>query len=111
MRPHKGRSTRARAPGALWRLHRPIAQLAARCTPGAAYCGAGVSIVPVVGSTYQLIASGVYYTLEKPNNAKERLIDGAVRLTADVISIATVGASKSAPTVIFKELLVKNHRK
>ncbi|PKB98224.1 hypothetical protein RhiirA5_506264 [Rhizophagus irregularis] len=70
-----------------------------------------VRFVPVVGSVYQLISSGVYYALDKPNNAKERLIDGAVSLAADVISIVTVGASKSAPTVIFKELLVKNHRK
>ncbi|CAB4433030.1 unnamed protein product [Rhizophagus irregularis] len=70
-----------------------------------------VRFVPVIGSVYQLISSGVYYALDKPNNAKERLVDGAVRLAADVISIVTVGASKSAPTVIFKELLVKNHRK
>ncbi|EXX62914.1 hypothetical protein RirG_157280 [Rhizophagus irregularis DAOM 197198w] len=70
-----------------------------------------VRFVPVVGSVFQLISSGVYYALDKPNNAKERLVDGAVRLAADVISIVTVGASKSAPTVIFKELLVKNYRK
>ncbi|CAB5210543.1 unnamed protein product [Rhizophagus irregularis] len=57
-----------------------------------------VRFVPVVGSVYQLISSGVYYALDKPNNAKERLVDGAVRLAADVISIVTVGASKSAPT-------------
>ncbi|PKY44213.1 hypothetical protein RhiirA4_458411 [Rhizophagus irregularis] len=57
-----------------------------------------VRFVPVVGSVYQLISSGVYYALDKPNNAKERLIDGAVSLAADVISIVTVGASKSAPT-------------
>ncbi|POG63816.1 hypothetical protein GLOIN_2v1682802 [Rhizophagus irregularis DAOM 181602=DAOM 197198] len=43
-----------------------------------------VSIVPIVGSVYQLISSGVYYALEKPNNAKERLIDGTAGLALDI---------------------------
>jgi GTP-binding protein EngB required for normal cell division len=63
-----------------------------------------VSIVPVVGSVYQLISSGVYYTLEKPNNAKERLIDGAVGLTLDTMSVVVAGASKSVPTALFKDV-------
>ncbi|RGB39004.1 hypothetical protein C1646_690933 [Rhizophagus diaphanus] len=70
-----------------------------------------VRFVPVVGTVYQLISSGVYYALDKPNNAKERLIEGTVSLASDVISIAAVGAGKGAPTVFLKDLLVKNYRK
>ncbi|RGB37518.1 hypothetical protein C1646_756756 [Rhizophagus diaphanus] len=49
-----------------------------------------VRIIPVVGTAYQLISSGVYYTLEKPNKAKERLMDGAVDLTLDAIGVLAV---------------------
>ncbi|RGB26075.1 hypothetical protein C1646_747036 [Rhizophagus diaphanus] len=47
-----------------------------------------VSIIPIAGSLYQLIASGVYYKLGKPKHTKERLIDGIIGVTLDVIIVS-----------------------
>ncbi|GBC27153.2 hypothetical protein GLOIN_2v1610363 [Rhizophagus irregularis DAOM 181602=DAOM 197198] len=59
-----------------------------------------VSIVPIVGSVYQLISSGVYYALEKPNNAKERLIDGTAGLALDIYYGILYEACKEAQKIV-----------
>ncbi|GBC06522.1 hypothetical protein RclHR1_00690012 [Rhizophagus clarus] len=64
-----------------------------------------VNIAPIVGSAYQLISSGVYYTLDKPNNAKERLIDGTVGLALDTIGFGVAGASKSVSIALIKDII------
>ncbi|RGB37519.1 hypothetical protein C1646_694557 [Rhizophagus diaphanus] len=63
-----------------------------------------VGIVPVIGSTYQLIASGVYRKLEKPNYAKERLIDGTVGITVDTMSMGVAGVSKNVFVALIKDV-------
>jgi hypothetical protein len=62
-----------------------------------------ISIVPVAGSLYQLIASGVYYKLGKPKHAKERLIDGTIGASLDVAGVAVAGVSKSVPKALVKD--------
>ncbi|RIA90852.1 hypothetical protein C1645_768727 [Glomus cerebriforme] len=62
-----------------------------------------VSLVPIVGSAYQLISSGVYYTLGKPNVAKERFKEGAIGGYADVTFLST-GVGGSVGKAFFKNV-------
>ncbi|CAG8654121.1 11531_t:CDS:2 [Funneliformis caledonium] len=55
-----------------------------------------IEIIPVVGSSYQLISSGVYYTMGKSNLAKERLKNGAIGV---VIDVTCVGALREGAIV------------
>ncbi|GBB99322.1 hypothetical protein RclHR1_03490004 [Rhizophagus clarus] len=63
-----------------------------------------VSLVPIVGSVYQLISSGVYYTLGKPNVAKERFTEGAVGGYADGMAFISAGLGSNAVKVIVKNV-------
>ncbi|GBB86765.1 hypothetical protein RclHR1_13190004 [Rhizophagus clarus] len=62
-----------------------------------------VSIVPIAGSFYQLVASSVYYKLGKPKHAKERLIDGSIGVALDIAGVAVAGVSKSVPKALVKD--------
>ncbi|GBC26375.2 hypothetical protein GLOIN_2v1881215 [Rhizophagus irregularis DAOM 181602=DAOM 197198] len=62
-----------------------------------------VSIIPIAGSLYQLIASGVYYKLGKPKHA---LIGGIIGVTLDVVGMAVARpwrAGKCAPKPLIKD--------
>jgi len=63
-----------------------------------------VSFVPVVGITYQLISSGIYYKLEKPQTAKERFKDGAV---GSGISLISAGLDSNMAKSIVKKAGIK----
>lgn len=63
-----------------------------------------VSLVPIVGSAYQLISSGVYYTLGKPNVAKERFKEGAVGTYADGVAIISKGLSSNVMKNLVKNV-------
>jgi len=43
-----------------------------------------VSFVPIIGTVYQLISSGVYYAMEKPMIATDRLIEGNLGLRSRI---------------------------
>jgi GTP-binding protein EngB required for normal cell division len=63
-----------------------------------------VSIIPIAGSLYQLIASGVYYKLGKPKHAKERLIDGIIGVTLDVVGMAVARPCKKSRSIFIFHL-------
>ncbi|CAB5378728.1 unnamed protein product [Rhizophagus irregularis] len=63
-----------------------------------------VSLVPIVGSAYQLISSGVYYTLGKPTVAKERFREGVVGGYADGMSFISSGLGSSVMKVLAKNV-------
>ncbi|CAG8751095.1 2570_t:CDS:2, partial [Cetraspora pellucida] len=47
-----------------------------------------ISFVPIVGTTYNLISSGVYSILKKPKLAKRRLVEGVSGLSKVLSSVA-----------------------
>ncbi|GES75034.1 hypothetical protein GLOIN_2v1486018 [Rhizophagus clarus] len=51
------------------------------------------SFVPVVGSVYQLTASGFYYVSGKEKTAKKRLLDGSLSVVCDTAGIVTGAAA------------------
>ncbi|CAI2166222.1 10606_t:CDS:2 [Funneliformis geosporum] len=51
-----------------------------------------IDLIPIAGSAYHLISSGVYYKLGKSNVAKERLING---VTGAVMDVSCVGAFRA----------------
>ncbi|RIA85463.1 hypothetical protein C1645_830777 [Glomus cerebriforme] len=77
-----------------------------------------INILPVAGTAYQLISSGVYYKLDKPNNAKERFKSGVQKVALDVafmgasagvVALCSKTSSKAVPLVqlFFKNFLKK----
>ncbi|RIA94277.1 hypothetical protein C1645_575783 [Glomus cerebriforme] len=61
-----------------------------------------VRVLPIAGSAYQLIASGVYYKLEKPNNAKERLKEGVFRVAIDSMCVVVVAVASLCAKIMRK---------
>ncbi|CAG8444639.1 76_t:CDS:2 [Acaulospora morrowiae] len=53
-----------------------------------------VSLVPVVGTTYNIIASGIYYAVGKPTTAKKRISDGSKSLLSDLALIPLINILK-----------------
>ncbi|CAG8805232.1 27759_t:CDS:1, partial [Dentiscutata erythropus] len=47
-----------------------------------------VDFVPLVGTAYKLISSGVYFVLRKPNLAKRRFMEGTSDLSKILSKIA-----------------------
>jgi hypothetical protein len=61
------------------------------------------SFVPVVGSVYQLTASGFYYVSGKEKMAEKRLLDGSLGLVFDIVGIAT-GIGKPVALILVKSI-------
>ncbi|CAG8660730.1 5533_t:CDS:1 [Funneliformis caledonium] len=59
-----------------------------------------LELVPVAGSTYNLISSGVYYKLGKQNLAEERFINGFERAVLDAMSVGIGTVVSSSGKVI-----------
>ncbi|CAG8549661.1 4325_t:CDS:1 [Scutellospora calospora] len=67
-----------------------------------------VGFLPIIGATYKLISSGVYYfILQKPNIARRRLIEGIGGGAGDIRAL--IGGDHSViPQRIFGRLLTRN---
>ncbi|CAG8500806.1 3566_t:CDS:1 [Funneliformis caledonium] len=63
-----------------------------------------IDILPVAGSTYQLISSGVYYKIGKKNLAKQRLRNGAVGAVMDIACVGALRVGVSAGKVAGKSV-------
>ncbi|CAG8581354.1 13638_t:CDS:2 [Funneliformis caledonium] len=64
-----------------------------------------IDFVPVAGSAYHLISSGVYYKLGKSNVAKERLINGTIGAAIDIACIGSLRAGVTAGKMVVKSLV------
>ncbi|CAI2164861.1 14658_t:CDS:1 [Funneliformis geosporum] len=63
-----------------------------------------IDIVPVAGSAYQLISSGVYYRLGKTNVAKQRAINGITGAAMDIACVGVLRVGVSAGKVVGKSV-------
>ncbi|EXX51653.1 hypothetical protein RirG_260010 [Rhizophagus irregularis DAOM 197198w] len=64
------------------------------------------SFVPVVGSVYQLTASGFYYVTGKEKTARKRLLDGSLGLVCDAAGVVT-GIGKPAAFMLVKDISLR----
>ncbi|CAI2164859.1 14657_t:CDS:1 [Funneliformis geosporum] len=64
-----------------------------------------IDFIPIAGSAYQLISSGVYYSMGESKLAKERLINGVTGAVMDIASAGALRTGVSAGKLIVKGLV------
>ncbi len=66
-----------------------------------------INLIPYVGTTYQLISSGVYYKIGKLKLAKERMMNAMIGVALDSVGLYAIQAGHSVITEVAKNVGVR----